>query len=160
MNKYFITFIIILFLIFFSYLIFLRNDEFFNIPPFHGLFYIIPTEKGGQIIPNQNKKGLHLSFKDTNEINLNNDPMLKFSIQIRTSDNYILIKNIREKLLNINDSIYLPNELFLAILKNDLGNQYFLLYKNFTTRLKALEHCEKYAYFLDRCLIVNVQNLD
>ena len=158
-NKYFITFIILSFLIFFSYFIFLMEDEYFIIPPFHGLFYIIPIEKGGQIIPNQNKKGLHLSFKDNNEINLINDPMLKYSIQVKTNDNYISIKNMREELLNMNDSIYLPNELFIAILKNDLGSEYFLLYKNFTSRLKALENCEKYAYFLDKCVIVNVQNL-
>ena len=157
--KYLITFIIFLFLIFFSYFILLMENEYFIIPPFQGLFYIIPTDKGGQIISNQNKKGLHLSFKDSNEIDLTNDPVLKYSIQVKTNDNYFVIKNMREHLLNMNDSIFLPNDLFIAILKSDLGSEYFLLYKNFPSRSKALEQCEKYAYFLDICVIVNVQNL-
>ena len=135
------------------------NDEYFIIPSFDGLFYVIPKDKGGQIIPNQNKKALHLSFDDNNEFDLINDPVLKYSIQMQTNDNYFVLKNMREDLLNMNDSIYLSNELFITILKNDLGNEYFLLYKNFSSHLKALEHCEKYAYFLDKCVIVNVQNL-
>ena len=158
-NKYFILFILFSFLIFFSYFIFLMDDEYFIIPPFDGLFYIIPTDKGGQIISNQNKKGLHLSFKENNEIDFINDPMLKYSIQIKTNDNYFIIKNMREDLLNMNDSIYQQNELFIAILKTNVGSEHFLLYKNCPSRLNALQHCEKYAYFLDKCVIVNVQYL-
>ena len=100
-----------------------------------------------------------MSFINNNEFDLNNDPMLKYSIQMQTNDNYFVIKNMREDLLNMNDSIYLSNELFIGILKNNLGSEYFLLYKNFPSRLKALEHCEKYAYFVDKCVIVNVQKL-
>ena len=158
-KKYFILFFLFLFLIVFLYLFFLMDDEYFIIPPFDGLFYIIPTDKGGKIIPNQHKKGLHLSFKENNEINFINDPMLKYSIQIKTNDNYFIIKDMREDLLNTNDSIFQQNELFIAILKNNLGSEYFLLYKNFSSRLNALQYCEKYAYFLDKCVIVNVQNL-
>ena len=158
-KKYFILLILFLFLSFFLYFIFLMDDEYFTIPPFNGLFYIIPKDKGGQIIPYQNKKGLHLSFKDNNEIDFINNPKLEYSIQVKTNDNFFVIKNFREDLLNMNDSIYLSNELYIAILQNNLGSEYFLLYKNFPSRLKALEHCEKFAYFLEKCVIVNVQNL-
>ena len=37
---------------------------------------------------------------------------------------------------------------------------FFLLYKNFKTRNEALEDCNKYGYFLDNCIIVNVQNIE
>ena len=156
-NKYFL--LLILFLcIFFYYYYFFNNEKYFVILPFNDSFYVIPKNKGGQIIPNQDKKGLHLSYEDNNEIYLINDPTLKYSIQLMTHDNYFFIKRKRDEFINSTDSIYLPNELFIAILKNNLGSEYFLLYKNFPSRLIAFKHCEKYVNFVDKCLIVNVQN--
>ena len=152
---YFILFILALILYYFLF----KDNEYFEIDSFNDSFYIIPENKGGQIIPNQNKKGLHLSYKEKNKLEFTKDPSLKYSIQLITHNNYFFIKNKREELINMKDTIYLPNELFIAILKNNLGNEYFLLYKNFISRPRALEHCKKYAYFLDKCAIVNVQNL-
>ena len=141
------------------YYFFFRANEYFKITSFKGSFYVIPENKGGQIIPNQNKKGLHLSYKENNEIDFTIDPTLKYSIQLITHNNYLFIKNKRDELINKKDTIYLSKELFIAILKNSLGNEYFLLYKNFLSRPSALEYCEKHAFFIDKCLIVNVQNL-
>ena len=157
-NFYIIFLIIFLILFFCIYYLFFIDNEYFIIPHNMDSFYLIPDEKGGQKIPYLNKKGLHLSYRNTKTEFINNKN-LKYSIQLNTSVSYSVIKKKRDQLLNQNDTIFLPNELFVVIFKNDFENEYFLLYKNFSSRLIALQYCNKYAYFLENCLIVNVQNL-
>ena len=153
------------FLIFFIvtpsiYFYFIDKSTFFNIPPNFNSFYIIPMDKGGQIINHQEKKILNLTYNNKDNINLINDPNLEYSIQLYTSDDYKFIINYRNKLTNGNDSIFLPEDLFVAILNYDLSSEYLLLFKNFNSRKNAFEYCKKYSYYLDKCIIVNVKNLD
>ena len=157
-TKYLI-FLILFIIMFFFYKFFTKNI-YFKIPSFKDSFYIIPKDKGGQTITNQDKKGLHLSYNNNENIDLINDDSLNFSIQLFSNANFSFIEDKREELLKIKDTIYLPYDLFIVALKNDLGIEYLLLYKNFTSRLEALEYCKKYAYFLDNCLILNVKNID
>ena len=117
-------------------------------------------DKGGQIINHQEKKILNLTYNNKDNINLINDPNLEYSIQLYTSDDYKFIINYRNKLTNGNDSIFLPEDLFVAILNYDLSSEYLLLFKNFNSRKNAFEYCKKYSYYLDKCIIVNVKNLD
>ena len=157
-KKYFILgLIIIIFILFFYYY---PNQAYFEIPDFKGSYYIIPEEKGGEKIINQDKKGLHLSNTSTDIIEVSKDPSLKFSIQMYTSDNYEVIKNKINFMLNSPDTIFFSEDLYVAVLKHNFGNEFFLLYKNFNSRKEALDHCNKYGYFLDNCIIVNVQNLE
>ena len=127
---------------------------------FNESYYIVPEDKGGEKIINQDKKGLHLSNPSVDKIEIFKDPSLKFSIQVYTSDNYDVIKNIIKSMMNSVDSIFSSDDLYVAVLKHNFGNEFFLLYKNFNSRNEALDHCDKYVYFLDNCIIVNVQNLE
>ena len=157
-KKYFILgLIIIIFILFFYYY---PNQAYFEIPDFKGSYYIIPEEKGGEKIINQDKKGLHLSNTSIDILEVSKDPSLKFSIQVYTSDNYEVIKNKINFMLNSFDTIFFSDDLYVAVLKNNFGNEFFLLYKNFNSRKEALDHCNKYGYFLDNCIIVNVQNIE
>lgn len=159
-NTYFIILIIICVTITFIYYFFLKKSDYFIIPLNNDAFYIIPKDKGGQKILNQDKKSLHLSYKDKGVEKLIYNSELEYSIQLITNENYKFIVNKRIELLNNKDTIFLPKDLFIVVLDNSFSNEYFLLYKNFTSHLNALEHCEKYAYFLDKCAIVNLKNLD
>lgn len=149
-------------LIFFSYLYYLRyhNLEFFEIQDYSKSFYFIPENKGGQNIPNQNKKGLHLSFNDKDSIDIVKVDKLKYSIQIYSDNKYDLINNMRIELINKKNSIFSSENLFIAIFESSIGREYFLLFKNFETRVDVVNYCQKYVYFLNNCLIVNAQNLD
>ena len=52
------------------------------------------------------------------------------------------------------------DNLYIVLLNTAISSEYFLLYKNFKKRNLALNYCNKYVYFLDKCLIVNVQNFN
>ena len=159
-NKNFIILVIICIIIPSIYYVFFKKNDYFIIPLKEDSFYIIPKDKGGQKILNQDKKSLHLSDEDNKVVKLTNNFELEYSIQLITNENYKIIVNKRIELLNSIDTIFFPKDLFIVVLDNSLGNEYFLLYKNFISYLSALEHCEKYAYFLDKCVIVNLKNLD
>ena len=50
--------------------------------------------------------------------------------------------------------------LFIVALKHDLGIDYLLVYKNFNNRKQAFDYCDKYLNNIEKCLIVNLQNLN
>jgi len=162
-NKYiqyffYTTSSIIVFLLLLSF--FFNKDDYIIIPNYNDSFYIIPDNKGGKEILNQNKQGLHLSYVDNENILIDNNSNLVYSIQILVHDEYSHIIEKKEELTSLDDSIFLFNDIYIAISTNNLGNKYFLLYKNFESRKLAEEYCQKYTFFLEKCLIVNVQNLE
>ena len=163
-NKKFTLIVILLFLILFLiiYSLFFKlyNKKFFKISPNIKSFSAIPINKGGQEIPNQDKKGLHLSYLNNNTFDIIKNKELKYSIQVFVNNDYQLVNKVRNDLLNKKESIFITEDFSLAIFNSNLGKEYFLLYKNFEKRIEAREFCEKYTFFLDNCLIVNVQNLD
>jgi len=138
----------------------MKTKKNFLIPLNNDIFYLVPEDKGGQKILNQNKKGLHLSYEEESGLPIINDPKLKFSIQITSSNDYLYVKNKKNNLLNVSDSLFLIEDLYIALFNTKLGIEYVLLYKNFNLSNEAWEYCSKYIKFIDKCLIVNVQNLE
>ena len=90
----FIFFLVLFFIQYYNF----TNKNLFNILPNNKLFYFIPENKGGLKIPNQDKKGLHLSYTDNESIDIINNQQLKFSIQIYSNSNYNNVNNFRTKL--------------------------------------------------------------
>ena len=112
---------------------------------------------------NKDKKSLHLN--DEQDIEIINDPFLEYSIQIFSSNDYYLVKEKFDFMTNknnnhINDLPLKINDFFIVVFNTDLGNEYILLYKNFSKRILASEYCLNYLNFLQKCLIVNAQNLN
>ena len=159
-KKYYLFLFIFLIAIIFFYFFFINKTIFFNIPANSNSFYIVPENKEGEIVSYQEKKILNLTYKNNDNINLINDPDLEYSIQLYTSDDYKFIIDYRNKLIDKNDSIFSSNDLFIVILNYELTSEYLLLFKNFNTRKNAYEYCEKYSYYLDKCIIANVKNLN
>ena len=153
-------YICIFFLIFYLiYYFFLQKSKYFDIPLNHNSFYIIPDQKGGKIIPNLDKEGLHLSSKYQNDSNFINNENLIYSIQIISNNNFNYINDKRLELIK-NNQFFSSNNLFIVFLKNSFNSEYFLLFKNFNSRSDALKYCKKNPLFLTKCVIVNVQNLN
>tara|TARA_B100001245_G_C22652192_1_gene320164 strand:- start:76 stop:615 length:540 start_codon:yes stop_codon:yes gene_type:complete len=158
----FLSALIILFLI-----LWLNNlkEDFFIIPELSKSFYIIPKDKGGIKVINLDKKSLHpVSEEIPSYIKIINDPVLQYSIQVFSSDDYLSVKNKLDSLTKIN---YITNQqldtnikdFYIVVFNNDLGREYILLYKNFNTRDLAFDYCLKSVVFLKNCLIINAQNL-
>ena len=156
---YYLFFLIVIVIISYFYIILADRKNLFNIEKNFNSFYTIPLDREGEKIENQEKKILHLDYTNKDNINLINDPKLKYSIQLFSSDDYKFIINYRSKLIN-KDTIFFSEDLFIAILNYELISEYLLLFKNFNTRKNALDYCEKYTDYLEKCIIVNVNNLD
>ena len=157
-NKFLTIFFIIIFgIILFIY--FFSNINYFIISKNDKPFFIIPENKEGITIINQDKKTLHLSYENSSNIDISNEYNILYSIQLTTNSDYLYIKKKMAELINSNDSIFEPKDLYISAFMSNSSTEYFLLYKNFESRNVAQNFCEKYTYFVDKCLIVNVQNL-
>mgnify|MGYP000045899245 CR=1 FL=1 len=152
-----IIFVIIFVIIFISYSF--TNDDYFILSENDKPFFIIPENKEGIVILNQDKKSLHLSYENSSNIDISNDLKLMYSIQLITNSDYFYIKEKMNELINTKDVIFDPKDLYISAFMSNSSTEYFLLYKNFESRNIAQNYCEKYTYFVDKCLIVNVKNL-
>ena len=166
LRKYLILSFIIFSLLLFIILLFVNSkQQFFIVPEFIGSFYIIPNDNGGKEVMNKDKKSLHLNDEKTQDIEIINDPFLEYSIQIFSSSDYYLVKEKFDFMSNqnnnyINDLPLKINDFFIVVFNSDLDNEYMLLYKNFSSRILASDYCLKHLNFLQKCLIVNAQNLN
>ena len=166
LKKYLIITLIVFSLLAFLILLFMNlKKQFFTVPEFIGSFYIIPDNKGGKEVMNKEKKSLHLNDEKIKNTEIINDPFLEYSIQIFSSSDYYLVKEKFDFMTNqnnnyINDLPLKINDFFIVVFNSDLSNEYMLLYKNFSTRNLAFDYCLKHLNFLQKCLIVNAQNLN
>ena len=157
-NKILSIFFVIIFVIIFIFYSFPNND-YFIIPKNDKPFFIIPENKEGITIINQDKKSLHLSYENSSNIEISNELNLQYSIQLITNSDYSYIKEKMNELINLKDSIFDSKDLYISAFISNSSTEYFLLYKNFESRNIAQDFCKKYTYFVDKCLIVNVKNL-
>ena len=158
-NKFLSIILIIIFVIILIIYSFSNNNNYFIISKNDKPFFIIPENKEGITIMNQDKKTLHLSYENSSNIDISNEYNILYSIQLTTNSDYFYIKEKMDELINSNDSIFEPKDLYISAFMSNSSTEYFLLYKNFESRNVAQNFCEKYTYFVDKCLIVNVQNL-
>ena len=155
LRKYLFMFLLLAFLI----LLFMNlKQQFFIVPEFIGSFYFIPDNNGGKEVMNKDKKSLHLNDENIKNTEIINDPFLEYSIQIFSSSDYYLMKEKFDFMKNQNTLKI--SDFFIVVFNNDLDNEYMLLYKNFSTRILASNYCLKYLNILQKCLIVNAQNLN
>ena len=157
-NKFLSIFFVIIFVIIFIFYFF-TNNKYFILDVNDKPFFIIPADKQGITIINQDKKSLHLSYENSSNANILNDLNIQYSIQLTTNSDYSYIKEKMNELINSKDSIFDSKDLYISAFMSDSSTEYFLLYKNFESRNIAQDFCEKYTYFVDKCLIVNVKNL-
>ena len=81
--------------------------------------------------------------------------------QFNNFDSNIDLRQIREnERFYFENTIQDINDFFIVVFSNNLDNEYMLLYKNFSTRILASDYCLKHLNFLQKCLIVNAQNLN
>ena len=149
-----ISFLIIVF-IFFYFFILANENEFIVIPENTDVFYIIPEDRGGEKVPNLDKKSLNTITQDITEDIIKKPDDLLFSIQFFTDSDIENINQYLQKITSFEETIYSINDFYILALTSEIGIEYFLLYKNFTTRLEANTYCTKFLPKMDSCLIVD-----
>lgn len=153
------TIISIFFLIFvfisFYFFILANENEFIVIPENTNVFYVIPEDRGGEKVPNLDKKSLNTITQDINEDIIKKPDDLLFSIQFFTDSEMENVNQYLQKITNFEETIYSIDDFYILALTSEIGIEYFLLYKNFTTRIEATNYCVKFLPKIDNCLIVD-----
>jgi len=141
--------------IFFYFFNFINENEFIVIPENTDIFYIIPEDRGGEKVPNLDKKSLNPITKDITGNIIDKPNNLLFSIQFFTDNEIENVNKFFQKITNFDDSIYIEDDFYILALTTEIGIEYFLLYKNFKTRLEASNYCIKFLPKIDNCLVVD-----
>ena len=150
-SLFFILFVSILLYLF----IFKNENKFIVIPENNDVFYIIPKDRGGEKVANLNKKSLNTIKKDITEDTIMKPDDLLFSIQFFTNSDISNVKQYLQKITNLEETAYNIDDFYILALTSEIGIEYFVLYKNFTTRLEAKNYCIKFLPKMDNCLIVD-----
>tara|TARA_B100001559_G_C16273839_1_gene517336 strand:- start:36 stop:554 length:519 start_codon:yes stop_codon:yes gene_type:complete len=141
--------------IFLYFFIYTNKNEFIVISENTDIFYIIPEDRGGEKVQNLDKKSLNMITKDITEDIIEKPDNLLFSIQFFTNSEMINVNQYLKNITNLDEKIYSIDDFYILALSSEIGIEYFLLYKNFTTRLEAANYCIKFLSKMDNCLIVD-----
>ncbi len=155
--KYFLLFflfIIILYLISFYYF---TNKEYFIIPVFTDKYFIIPTNKEGEVVDYLDKKSLNNINKKIQNFKFSNISELNYTIQLYSNDNFENINKYLNNLLENKIEIIDDEDIFIFYKKTEIGTQYFITYKNYISKNNAYESCYLLS-IVKSCLILNLQN--
>ena len=155
--KYFLLFflfIIILYLISFYYF---TNREYFIIPVFTDKYFIIPTNKEGEVVDYLDKKSLNNINNKIQNFEFSNISELNYTIQLYSNDNFENINKYLNNLLENKKEIIDHEDIFVFYKKTEIGTQYFITYKNYISKNNAYESCDLLS-IVKSCLILNLQN--
>ena len=146
--------IIVLYLISFYYFI---NREYFIIPQFTDKYFIIPTNKEGEVVDYLDKKSLNNIDNEIQYYEFKNISEVDFTIQLYSNDNFENINKYLNNLLENKKQIIDREDIFVFYKKTEIGTQYFITYKNYISKNNASEACDLLT-FVKSCLILNLQN--
>ena len=155
--KYFLLFflfIIILYLISFYYF---TNREYFIIPVFTDKYFIIPTNKEGEIVDYLDKKSLNNINNKIQNFEFSNISELNYTIQLYSNDNFENINKYLNNLLENKKEIIDDEDIFIFYKKTEIGTQYFITFKNYISKNNASEACDLLT-IVKSCIILNLQN--
>ncbi|MDC2992546.1 hypothetical protein OAZ07_00110 [Pelagibacteraceae bacterium] len=147
-------FIIILYLISFYHL---SNKEYFVIPKFTDKYFVIPTNKEGEVVDYLDKKILNNIDNEIVDFDFKNIDELEFTIQLYSDDNFENINKYLNNLLENKKEIIDNENIFVFYKKTEIGTQYFITYKNYISKNNASEACDLLT-IVKTCIIINLQN--
>ncbi len=150
----FLLFIIILYLISLYYFF---NREYFIIPQFTDKYFVIPTNKEGEVVDYLDKKSLNKIDNKIQDFNFKNIDELAFTIQLYSNDNFENINKYFNNLLENKKEIIDHEDIFVFYKKTEIGTQYFITYKNYISKNNASEACDLLT-IVKSCIIINLQN--
>jgi len=109
----FFLFIVFIFLYFF---VSTNEKEFIIIPQNTKIFYKIPDDRGGEKVPNLDKKSLNTIMHDTTEVVIEKPEDLLFSIQFFTDSEMENVNQYLKKITNLGETIYSIDDFYILAL--------------------------------------------
>lgn len=152
--KFFFLFIFFL-SIYIFYITTNKNKSFIIIPENEQIFYIIPEDKGGENVANLDKKSLNLNIQKENYSNINKPIDLLYSIQFYTNNDLEKVINYLKRITDNEERIYNLEDFYILRLNSEIGTEYFLIYKNFKSKIEAKNYCLNFLVKIENCLIVD-----
>jgi hypothetical protein len=149
-----LLFIIIFYLISFYYFI---NRDYFVIPKFTNKYFVIPTNKEGEVIDYLDKKSLNNIDNGIQDYKFKNMSEIEYTIQLYSNDNFENINKYLNNLLENKKEIIDHEDIFVFYKKTEIGTQYFITYKNYISKNNASEACDLLT-IAKSCIILNLQN--
>ena len=149
-----LLFIIILYLISFY---FFSSREYFVIPKFTDKYFVIPTNKEGEVVDYLDKKSLNKIDNEIQDFDFKNIDELDFTIQLYSNDNFENINKYFNNLLENKKEIIDHEDIFVFYKKTEIGIQYFITYNNYISKNNASEACDLLT-IVKSCIIINLQN--
>tara|TARA_B100000900_G_scaffold387597_1_gene378959 strand:+ start:426 stop:938 length:513 start_codon:yes stop_codon:yes gene_type:complete len=150
----FFLFIIIVYLISFYYFI---NRDYFILPAFTDKYYIIPSNKEGEVVDYLDKKSLNNIDNKIQDFEFKNTSEVDFTIQLYSNDNIEKINKYLNNLLENKKEIIDQEDIFVFYQKTAMGTQYFITYKNYISKNDASDACDLLT-FVKSCIILNIRN--
>ena len=147
-------FIIILYLISFYYFI---NREYFIIPTFTDKYFIIPTNKEGEVVDYLDKKSLNNIKNKIQDFEFDDTSQLSFTIQLYSNNNFEKINKYLINLFENKKEIIDQEDIIVFYKETEIGTQYFITYKNYISKNEASEACDLLT-IVKSCIILNLQN--
>ena len=118
-------------------------------------YYFIPDDKEGEKVKYIDKKSINDFTRS--DYNLKKIEDLKYTIQLYSDINYESIENYLTNLTKLKSHIFVEEDLYIFSISSQIGIDYFITYKNFTSKDDAMKYCNKLS-FIKKCLVVNPQN--
>ena len=80
---------------------------------------------------------------------------LLYSIQFYTNNDLEKVRNYLLDLTNIDETIYNFKDFYILPLNSNIGTEYFLVYKNFKSKVEAINYCSNFIVKIENCLVVD-----
>ena len=155
--KYFLLFFLFIIIIYLISFYYFTNREYFIIPVYTDKYFIIPTNKEGEVVDYLDKKSLNNINNKIQNFEFSNISELNYTIQLYSNDNFEKINKYLNNLLKNKKEIIEKEDIFVFYKKTEIGTQYFITYKNYISKNNASESCNLLS-IVKRCIILNLQN--
>ena len=139
------------------FLIITNPKDYFIVNENVDKYYIIPKDRGGEKVKYLDKKSINNSYSENNSKILDNIDDLNYTIQIYANNNLENVEQFLSKFINFRKEILELNEIYIFNIITELGDIYYVSYKNFSDKNSALNYCYNLS-FIDKCLILNLKN--
>ena len=130
---------------------------YFVIPKFTDKYFVIPTNKEGEVVDYLDKKSLNKIDNEIQDFDFKNIDELDFTIQLYSNDNFENINKYLNNLLENKKEIIDHEDIFVFYKKTEIGTQYFITYKNYISKNNASKACDLLT-IVKSCIILNLQN--
>ena len=119
-------------------------------------YYVVPIDKEGEKVKFVDKKSIN-DLSSNKDYKLSNIDNLEYTIQVYSDVKFENVMNYFRDLISLKSDIILEEDLYIFSINTEIGDDYFLTYKNYESKIEAFNNCKNLIFIKD-CLIINPSN--